>query len=47
MLNCPDLIRLSVWDLDVELLLDGHDDLHGVERIKSEILGEVGLEVEL
>lgn len=35
-----DSIRLLVGNLDRELLLDGHDDLDGVERVETEVLGE-------
>lgn len=34
-------------DLDEEVLLDCHDDLYGVERVESQVLGERGVEREL
>merc|ERR1719313_2127283 len=33
-------LGLLVRDLDVERLLDGHDQLDGVERVRAEVLGE-------
>jgi hypothetical protein len=35
-----DLVSFGIWDLDGEFLLDGHDDLDGVERVESEVVGE-------
>ena len=34
------LLGLLVRDLDVEGLLDGHDELHGVEGVRAEVLRE-------
>src|SRR3972149_7953370 len=42
-----DLLRVLVGDLEVELLLEGHDQLHGVERIGAAILNELGVRVDL
>ena len=36
-----DLVGLAVRDLDAELLLDGHDHLHGVQRVKVQVVLEV------
>ena len=35
-----DSVSLGVGDLNGELLLDGHDDLDGVERVEAEVRGE-------
>ena len=42
-----DGVSVLVGDLDAELLLDGHDDLDGVEAVETEVVGEVrgGLDV--
>jgi hypothetical protein len=37
-----DGISILVGDLNAELLLDGHDDLDGVEAVQTEVIGEVG-----
>lgn len=37
-----DLVGFVIWDLDAELLLDGHDDLDGVETVEPEVCSEVG-----
>lgn len=37
-----DGVGILVGDLDAELLLDGHDDLDGVEAVEAEVVGEVG-----
>ena len=37
-----DAVGVLVGDLDAELLLDGHDDLDGVEAVETEVVGEVG-----
>lgn len=37
-----DGVGLLIRDLDGELLLNGHDNLDGVKRVKTEVLGEVG-----
>lgn len=36
-----DRVGILVGDLDAELLLDGHDDFDGVERVEAEVVGEV------
>lgn len=36
-----DGVGVLVGDLDAELLLDGHDDLNGVETVQAEVVGEV------
>lgn len=36
-----DGVGVLVGDLNAEFLLNGHDDLNGVERVKSEVVGEV------
>jgi hypothetical protein len=36
-----DRVGVLVGDLDAELLLNGHDDLDGVEAVKTEVVGEV------
>ena len=36
-----DLLELGVGDLNEELVLESHDKLDGVERVKTKILGEV------
>src|SRR5690606_33402887 len=42
-----ELLRLLVRDVDVELLLERHDELDGVERVRAEILHEGRLGGEL
>ena len=37
-----DAVGVLVGNLDAELLLDGHDDLNGVEAVETEVVGEVG-----
>lgn len=37
-----DGVGVLVGDLNAELLLDGHDDLNGVKRVETEVVGEVG-----
>jgi hypothetical protein len=37
-----DRVGVLVGDLDAELLLDGHDDLDGIEAVETEVIGEVG-----
>src|SRR5262245_31769038 len=39
-LDPGDLLGILVWDLNAELFLERHDQLHGVERIRSEIVHE-------
>src|ERR1043165_8412893 len=41
------LLRLFVRDVDVELLLERHHELDGVEAVRAEILHEAGLGKEL
>lgn len=36
-----DGVGVLVGDLDAELLLDGHNDLNGVETVQAEVVGEV------
>jgi hypothetical protein len=36
-----DRVGILVGNLDAELLLDGHDDLHGVQAVQTEVIGEV------
>ena len=36
-----DRVGILVGDLNAELLLDGHDDLDGVKRVETEVVGEV------
>jgi hypothetical protein len=38
--DARDGISILVGDLDSKLLLDGHDDLYGVERVEAEVFGE-------
>lgn len=42
-----DGVGILVGDLDAELLLDGHDDLDGVERVEAEVVGEVSGRLDL
>lgn len=42
-----DTIGVLVRDLNAELLLDGHDNLNGVEAVEAEIVGEVRRRVDL
>ena len=35
-------LGLLVRDLDVEGLLDGHDELNGVKAVRAQVLGEGG-----
>ena len=42
LLDGVDAIGVLVGDLDAEFLLDGHDDLDGVEAVETEVIGEVG-----
>ena len=39
-LNTHNLISLRIGNLNGEFILDGHDDLHGVEGVESEVIGE-------
>src|SRR2546425_8179319 len=36
-----DLLGVLVRDLDVEMLLEGHDELHRVERVGSQVFDEL------
>src|SRR5213596_3192041 len=36
-----DLLGVLVRDLDVEVLLEGHDELHRVERVGSQVFDEL------
>ena len=36
-----DRVGILVGDLNAELLLDSHDDLDGVKRVETEVVGEV------
>ena len=38
-------LGLLVGDLDVERLLDGHDELNRVKAVRTEVLGEARLRV--
>jgi hypothetical protein len=42
-----ELIRLFVRDVDVELLLEGHHQLDGVQAVAAEVLHETGVGLEL
>src|SRR6185312_4340648 len=43
LLHGGDLLGLLVRDLGLELLLEGHDQLHGIERIGAQIVHERGI----
>ena len=36
-----DLVGVVVWDLELELLLEGHHDLHSIKRVQTQVFGEV------
>src|SRR5687767_4461276 len=38
--HARDLLRVLVRDLDTELFLEGHDELHRIERVGPEIVHE-------
>ena len=38
--DADNALRIFVWDLYVELILESHDDLHHGERIGAEIVRE-------
>jgi hypothetical protein len=38
---------MRATDLDEEVLLNGHDDLDGVQRVEAEVLSERGVEAQL
>src|SRR6266850_132281 len=42
-LDAGDLLGVLVRDLDPELLLEGHHELHRVERVGAEIVDERGI----
>src|SRR3989338_5721747 len=42
LLNGQDLLGVLVRNLDPELLFEGHDQLDGVERVRAEVLDEIG-----
>src|SRR5450755_1715588 len=46
-LDLLDLLGVLVRDLDAEGLLEGHDELDGVERIRAEVVHERGLGLHL
>lgn len=46
-LDASDPVGLGVGDLDRELVLDGHDDLYGVEGIEAEIVAELRRRLDL
>src|SRR5437868_14970135 len=39
----PELFRLLVGDIDVELLFECHDQLDGIEAVGAEVLHEAGI----
>ena len=41
------LLGVVVGNLEAELILHGHDDLHVVERVQAQIVDEVGLKGQL
>merc|ERR1712061_277247 len=36
------LLCLLIWDLNVELFLDCHDQLNGIETVSTQVLSETG-----
>src|SRR3954470_15987109 len=42
-----ELFRLLVGDIDVELLLECHDQLDGIEAVRSEVFHEAGIACQL
>src|SRR5919108_318118 len=42
-----DLLRILVRDLDVEILLQGHDELDGVEGVGAQVLDELRVRVDV
>src|SRR5262245_55398960 len=40
--HARDLLGVLVRDLDAELFLEGHDELHRVERVRPEVVHERG-----
>src|SRR5579864_4300977 len=45
--DVADLLGFLVGDLDPELLLEGHDQLHDVERVGAKVVGEARLQGDL
>ena len=41
------LLGVVVWNLEAELVLHGHDDLHVVERVQAQIVDKVGIQSQL
>lgn len=41
-LNTQDLISLSVRNLNSKFIFNGHNNLHGIEGIKSEVIDKFG-----
>ena len=41
-LDAGNLIGLGVGNFNGKLILDGHHDLDGIQRIKAQIVGELG-----
>src|SRR5271165_3884086 len=41
-LHGADFFRVLIGNLDVEALLEGHDQLHGVERVGAQVIDERG-----
>jgi hypothetical protein len=41
-LNTQDLISLRIRNLNSEFIFNGHDNLHGIEGIKSEVINKFG-----
>jgi len=41
-LDTGNLIGLGVWNFNGKLILDGHNDLDGIQRIKAQIVGKLG-----
>src|SRR5687767_8636383 len=42
-----DLLRILVGNLEVEFLLECHHQLHRVERVRPEVLDELGIRIDL
>lgn len=36
-----DSVGILIGDLNAELLLNSHDDLDGIKRVKTEVVGKV------
>jgi len=41
--GAKDLVGVGVGDLDAKLLLDRHHDLHSVQAVQAQVIGEAGL----